>query len=91
MKTMNLGPKQEFKLNAPGARQVWLVGSFTQWQQRPIPMRPAPGGEWQAVVGLNPGTYYYRFVVDGEWWDDPECPLHVSNPFGSQDAVRVIA
>lgn len=91
MKTTKLGPQQEFRLKAPGAQNVLLVGNFTQWQQRPIPMRTMRTGEWQAVVGLSPGTYHYRFLVDGEWRDDPECPLHVNNPFGSQDAVRVIA
>lgn len=91
MKTIKLGSRQEFRLKAPGAENVLLVGSFTQWQQRPIPMQPERTGEWRVVVGLRPGTYYYRFLVDGEWCDDPECPLHVGNPFGSQDAVRVIA
>jgi hypothetical protein len=42
-------------------------------------------------VPLPPGTYHYRFLVDGEWRDDPVCPLHVPNIFGSQDAVRIVA
>jgi len=29
--------------------------------------------------------------VDGQWHDDPECALHVPNPFGGQDAVRQVA
>jgi hypothetical protein len=37
------------------------------------------------------GTYHYRFRVDGEWRDDPACTLRVGNPFGSQDAVRVVS
>lgn len=91
MKTTTVGPRQEFKFNAPDAKAVWLVGDFTGWQRHPIPLRPARDGVWRTVVGLHPGTYHYRFVVDGEWRDDPECRLHVNNPFGSQDAVRVIA
>jgi hypothetical protein len=29
--------------------------------------------------------------VDGEWRDDPTCPLHVPNAFGTRDAVRIVA
>jgi hypothetical protein len=42
-------------------------------------------------VALTPGEHHYRFIVDGEWRDDPQCPLHVPNPFGSQDMVSKIA
>ena len=40
---------------------------------------------------LKPGTYRYRFLVDGEWRDDPECELRVANPFGTQDALLLVA
>jgi hypothetical protein len=30
-------------------------------------------------------------MVDGQWRDDPECALHVPNPYGGQDAVRQVA
>ena len=36
------------------------------------------------------GIYTYVFIVNSEWRDDPECPLHVPNPCGSQNAVRVV-
>jgi hypothetical protein len=29
--------------------------------------------------------------VDGEWRDDPECPLRVPNAFGGQDMARKVA
>lgn len=57
-----------------------LVGDFTQWQQRPIPMHGTPEGVWRAVIGLHPGTHHYRFRVDGNWWDDPACALFAPNP-----------
>jgi 1,4-alpha-glucan branching enzyme len=49
------------------------------------------GGVWKASVSLQPGTYHYRFLVDGEWRDDPNCELHVPNPYGTQDSVRIVA
>ena len=46
---------------------------------------------WHAAIPLEPGTHYYRFLVDGKWRDDPECPLQVPNPFGSQNAVKLVS
>lgn len=91
MKAKALIPKQAFTMNAPGAGSVCLVGDFTHWQEQPIPMKRGKAGLWKAVVGLQPGTYHYRFLVDGQWRDDPGCPLHEPNPFGSQDAIRIVA
>jgi hypothetical protein len=54
-------------------------------------MAKRPGGIWATTVSLPPGTYYYRFIVDGEWRDDPDCALHARNPYGSEDAVRLVA
>src|SRR5262245_22338189 len=76
-----------FSFNAPGAMSVQLVGDFTQWQEHPINLRKEGGGIWRARVELKPGDYHYRFLVDGEWRDDPECRLHVANPYGSENSV----
>jgi 1,4-alpha-glucan branching enzyme len=73
------------------ASSVQLAGDFTQWQQQPIDLRKGGDGIWRATVELGPGEHHYRFLVNGQWHDDPECSLHVPNPFGSQDAVRRVA
>jgi 1,4-alpha-glucan branching enzyme len=83
--------KQTFSFNAPGAMSVLLVGDFTHWQENPIPLKKKKGGLWQTTVGLTPGTHHYRFLVDGEWRDDPDCTVRLANPFGSQNSVRVVA
>jgi 1,4-alpha-glucan branching enzyme len=91
MKATTVIPKREFALNAPAARAVCLVGDFTHWEEHPIPMKKSRRGLWKASVPLQSGTYHYRFLVDGQWTDDPNCPLHVPNPFGSEDGVRIVA
>ena len=83
--------KQTFSINAPSAMSVLLVGDFTHWQKHPLPLAKAPNGLWKTTVSLAPGTYHYRFLVDGEWCDDPDCTLRVPNPFGTQDSVLVVA
>jgi 1,4-alpha-glucan branching enzyme len=70
---------------------VQLAGDFTQWQQKLVNMQKGHDGIWRASVELAPGPHHYRFLVDGQWRDDPECALHAPNPFGSQDAVRQVA
>ena len=79
--------QQTFWFNAPGASTVLLVADFTHWQKEPIPLRETPGGIWRTTVSLPPGQYRYRFVVDGEWRDDPDCKFTITNPFGTADAV----
>lgn len=83
--------RQVFSFNAPTAMSVQLVGDFTHWQQNPIQMKKNKQGIWTATVSLEPGTYHYRFLVDGEWRDDPECTLRVPNPFGTTNSVRVVS
>lgn len=78
---------QTFRFSAPTAMSVLLAGDFTHWQQQAIPMHKGPDGVWTVTVNLPPGTYHYRFIVDGEWQDDPECTLRVPNPYGSQNCV----
>jgi 1,4-alpha-glucan branching enzyme len=87
---MEVPTKQTFRFSAPAAMSVLLVGDFTHWQQRGIPMRKGKDGIWTAVVSLAPGKYNYRFIVDNEWQDDPECTVRVPNPYGSQNMVRQV-
>ena len=82
---------QTFHFTAPEATSVSLAGDFTHWQQEPIPMRRDHNGVWTATVALTPGRHAYRFIVDGEWRDDPECTIRVANPYGTQDMVRHVA
>ena len=85
------GRMQTFSFAAPTAMSVQLVGDFTHWQQKPINMQKSADGVCHATVELSPGAHHYRFMVDGQWRDDPECALHVPNPYGGQDAVRQVA
>jgi 1,4-alpha-glucan branching enzyme len=85
------GKSQSFSFLAPAAASVQLVGDFTHWQQQPVSMQKGTDGVWRAKVELAPGPHHYRFLVDGEWRDDPECTLHVPNPYGSQNSLREVS
>ena len=82
--------KQTFSLCAPAAGQVQLAGCFTRWQEQPVSLQRQDDGRWQATLELAPGAYQYRFLVDGQWQDDPRSAEKVPNPFGTENAVVLI-
>lgn len=79
---------QTFSITAPGAQCVQLVGDFTHWQEHPVNLSKLDAGVWRTTVVLEPGEHRYRFLIDGQWQDDPECTLRVPNAFGTEDSVR---
>ena len=79
--------KVEFSLDAPEATTVLLAGDFTGWQQKPLAFSRQKTGLWKVAVRLPAGTYQYRFLVDGQWQDDPACNTHCLNEFGGQNCV----
>lgn len=89
-KNGSMGVKQTFTITAPGAVSVQLMGDFTHWQKQPISMEKGAKGVWRTTVELTPGTHHYRFFVDGEWCDDPECTVRVPNPYGGENMVREV-
>ena len=61
-----------FKCNAEGASTVFVAGSFNGWSESATPMTRGKNGIWSAGVGLAPGTYEYKFIIDGQWCCSPE-------------------
>lgn len=82
--------KQRFAFAAPDASCVQLVGDFTHWTKQPINLHRGTNGIWETTVDLPKGTHLYRFLVDGEWRDDPKSVVLVPNPYGSHDAVTQV-
>ena len=68
------------------AHNVYLAGSFNNWQRKNLAMQPADSG-WALPLYLANGTYTYRFVVDKEWMADPNNPEKMPNEFGEYNSV----
>jgi 1,4-alpha-glucan branching enzyme len=58
-------------LEFPSAGEVFLMGDFNDWNPTMHPMKNDGNGIWKKTVMLFPGTYEYRFKVDGQWANDP--------------------
>lgn len=75
--------KVEFSLETANARSVHLAGDFNNWAVNALPLQQESQGRWRATVPLPPGIHQYRFIVDGQWVDDPRACRTSPNPFGS--------
>jgi 1,4-alpha-glucan branching enzyme len=78
-------------LYAPDAQAVFVAGSFNGWQPAAMPLQKQAGGRWVVELTIEPGRHEYRFIVDGQWRDDPLSSAYVSNPFGGLNSVLVAA
>ena len=81
------GRTRTFSFTAPSALRVQLAGDFTRWQESPLTMRKSADGIWRLSVQLTPGRHQYRFLVDGQWHEDPQSDLSAPNPYGGLDSV----
>jgi chromosome partitioning protein len=88
-----LGPQTvkngiKFSIKATGAKNVQVAGDFNNWNPKKGVLLDTEGqGIWSKVLPLEPGTYQYRFVVDGQWLEDPQNPDKLESPFGGMNSV----
>ena len=76
-----------FSLNAAEAKEVVLMGDFNNWSPEKHPMQRDENGMWNKAVMLSPGNYEYKFLVDGQWREDPRNDHLCPNCFGTYNSV----
>jgi 1,4-alpha-glucan branching enzyme len=76
-----------FEVEAPKASAVFVAGTFNGWKPGATPLSGVGAGKWAKELSLAPGRYEYRFVVDGQWIDDPQAKTFAPNPHGGRNAV----
>lgn len=72
---------------ANGTQRAELAGDFNNWQPRP--MRKNRKGQFVAVVPVQPGSYEYKFLLDGEWKPDPDNSTSLMNEYGTMNSIAV--
>lgn len=89
-----VGPSTEIRTFAPDASDVFLAGTFNDWNPASIRMEREPDGSWIAAVKLAPGQHEYKFLVDGRWCCDPGGkesaevrPGYIQNAFGTLNCI----
>lgn len=81
-----------FEYFDPSAKVVTVAGDFNQWNPTARPMKRDAGGLWKVKVRLGAGSYQYKFVVNGERWEEDPLNLHRTlNEHGSFNSIRNVA
>ena len=76
-----------FSLEAVEAKEVILMGDFNNWNPKKHSMQSGGEGEWNKTVVLSPGKYEYKFLIDGEWREDPQNDQTCTNSFGTKNSI----
>ncbi|MBR6379833.1 MAG: glycogen-binding domain-containing protein [Fibrobacter sp.] len=60
-----------FEANCPLATTVSVAGSFNNWAiDKDMLKKDKKTGLWVGKVALDAGQYEYKFVCDGQYWDE---------------------
>jgi len=77
------------------ANDVRIAGDFNGWIPdkgvRSLIESEGQTRVWTKILRLAPGTYQYRYVVDGEWREDPENPEIIASAVGGRNSVLVVS
>ena len=80
-----------FTVHAEKGKNVFVAGEFNGWDPTAKKMAyKAKEGVYAASLKLEPGTYQYKFVIDGTWCADPENVNSVANDQGTFNSVVVV-
>lgn len=79
-----------FSFRAPQAHNVFLAGCFNGWDPHATPLHWHDDGIWTCSINIEPGEHQYRFIVDGEWQDDPLNARRCCNEFGTENCVLIV-
>ena len=82
------GKRVNFQVTAEPGSDVFVAGSFNDWNPTQYRMKDNPGsGHCKRTLVLPKGRHEYKFLVNGEWRVDPDCPEWASNDQGSLNSV----
>jgi len=75
-----------FTVHGEKGRNVYLAGSFNNWNPSSKKMT-FKNGVYSTSVKLIPGSYQYKFIIDGTWCADPENEKSVPNDQGTFNSI----
>jgi len=79
--------KVTFLLENADAKEVFLIGDFNKWNPKSHSMKSDENGAWVRNVIIPPGEYEYKFIVDGQWKEDPQNDQLNPNCFGTNNNI----
>ena len=85
------GRPWQFRLRAPEAQRVALVGDFNAWDPQVQPMQPIGDGWWETELTLPAGSYLYAYWVDGVLVTPPAAQRTVEDGFGGYNGLHEVS
>ena len=80
-----------FEIEAGVGHTVSLAGSFNDWDAKSKMLVDKKGdGIYRGALMISPGTYEYKFVIDGEWVLDERNPNFAPNDLGTLNSVLIV-
>lgn len=79
--------KVTFSFESVDAKEVILMGDFNNWNAKKHLMKSNGNGKWNKSLVIPPGRYEYKFLVDGQWKEDPHNDQTCLNCFGTHNNV----
>lgn len=92
-KTPTTGGKTSVTFDLPPieAESVAVCGDFNDWSPDSHPLKRRKDGSFATTVRLGPGRYHFRYLIDGQHWEnDWSADAYAPNDHGSDDSVAVI-
>ena len=73
-------------MKADQGSEVYVAGTFNEWNAKKNKLA-YKSGSYATTLMLPKGRHEYKFVIDGVWCVDPECPEWTPNGLGSLNSV----
>jgi len=80
-----------FQLQTKPGNKVFVAGDFNNWDCTNMELLDKDGnGFYQGELDLKPGTYEYKFHINGMWCVDPENHKFRPNEMGTLNSVLIV-
>ncbi len=77
----------KFTITAEPGLPVYVAGTFNDWASEEFRLKEADG-VYSGTLLLAPGTYEYKFIVNGFWTMDPDPTREwVANGLGTLNSI----
>lgn len=81
-------PLAKFKYFGTGSeKKVYVAGTFNQWNPSSHPLQKTADNLWELSLPLIPGSYPYKFIIDGKWSLDLANPERIQDESGNQNSL----
>jgi hypothetical protein len=87
------GTRVRFRLRAPGAATVVVIGSWNDWGTDPPAQQLRSTRDpdlWEGWVDVGAGDHRYHFLVDGRPVRPVDAPRYLPDGFGGEDGVLAV-